>query len=213
MSKVEKFGLISGILGVIVDTIAIIGYISGLINFGTSQTQSSSNNEPPTIFVLSLAIIIIYSWIAISWALSKRTITTVINAKKKYSLDGVVSRTVFGVGLVITPMILGWFVIAQSGGSNSDEIRSTAIIYATQTAQVMEIPAVATRIAKTQEAGGQVVIQESVESLERDIERVDGITDPFIYIIAFPFFTFLTGLLVYGIIYQLLPIVHPEISN
>ena len=216
MSKLEKFGLFSGILGIIVDSVAIVGYISGLLNFQLPNAEISNKGEAPVLFILLLAIVIIYSWVSISWVLAKRTVVHLESAKKQYSLSKVVARTVLGIGLVIAPMILGWFVITFFDNQVADEspTRKRAIIYATQTAQVMEVPAYATRSVKTQEAGGEVVIQESVDALEQKIYRQELSSLPtgsFTFVFLFPISSIVLGFVVFGIVYQLLPIVYTEI--
>ncbi len=215
MSNLEKFGLFSGIMGVIVDATTIIGYLSGLINFG-SQDNTINKNQAPTLIIIIMAIIIIYSWLVIAWVLTKRRVTNLKSKSIKFDFDEVIRRSVTGVGLVMLPLIFGWFVVNRFStiGTPTTEIRNMAVVFATQTAQVFDNPIYATKVAATEMAGGNIVIPESVDAIEYELHHNGDFPRGFgTYVFLFPISSIALGSVVFGIINLLMPIIYDDIFD
>jgi hypothetical protein len=111
MSRLEKFGLITGAFGLIGDLIAFVGFIAGLINF--SHLDDSSAASATAVLLIVSALILIYGWLSISWILANQALNKIAYFVTDDSLKDNINRIVAGVGFVIAPLIAGWAYICS----------------------------------------------------------------------------------------------------
>lgn len=121
MNKIEKFALGSGIIGLVSDLIALTTFIGGL--WGTTSTNitqpfvdipeiksPTTVREIPLLFSIILILVIVYSWIAISWVLARGSLA----ARKSVTKDimtTTMQRTIIGVGILTLPVFTMWLAI------------------------------------------------------------------------------------------------------
>src|SRR5690242_19454796 len=121
MNRLEKFGLATGIIGLASDTIALTTFIGGF--WGRTATTvtmpykelpivsaTTTVREIPLVIATTLILTIIYSWLIISWVLSRRSFS-LRTEKNKAVVENITTRSITGLGIVIWPIFTMWLVI------------------------------------------------------------------------------------------------------
>lgn len=102
MSNLERFGLISGIIGLVVDLISLVTFVLG---YWQPATSNQTNGGMPAILIVVTGLLIFYGWVVISWALTRRKylIQKRRRQKKLFESSG---DAVLGVGIFVAPIYL-----------------------------------------------------------------------------------------------------------
>lgn len=136
MSKLEQFGLVTGILGLVADAIALIAFFGGLWN--TAPQGTSNNAGLPVLAQVIMVLVAIYGWFIIGLVLLRRRLAH--RADEPIVTTEMAGNAALGVGILVAPILIGLFVaIAQTNiESRTEELRENSIIHATQTAQAYQ---------------------------------------------------------------------------
>jgi hypothetical protein len=137
MNNLEKFGLWSGIIGLVADVIAILSFLAG----GWQPTAvDSGRGQMPFLFQAVFAFLIVYGWFSISWVLVRRAYLARKYTKQKFM--SAAFKIVFAVGLVILPLVVAWWVVIlmTDAAQQSAEIANRKIAQATQSALTTPTP-------------------------------------------------------------------------
>lgn len=207
MSNLERFGLISGIIGLVSDLIALTTFVLG---YWQPATSNQTNGGMPAILIVVTGLLIFYGWVVISWVLTRRKylIQKRRRQKKLFESSG---DAVLGVGIFVAPIYLLWIIaIAQSINDPTTAQLVHAKAEATSIAQLALTPYPTVEEGK---APPTPVILQSVEDIIAQ-EQVGEEAFGYIFVILFgSFFYLIIGTGVKGIIDSLIPIVYPEMER
>lgn len=106
LSLPEKIGLISGIIGLITDGIALITFIANV--WGVEIHKSPSPGIK--VFYITSGLIIFYGWLTLSWILARRGLNFIPLEQRRKNLNEIVQRDVIGIGLVLSPLYIVWLI-------------------------------------------------------------------------------------------------------
>ena len=113
LSHREKFFLISGVIGLIVDLIALITFITGLWNFNIRQ--DSTSETPSSIFFVITGLLMLYGWIVLTWTLTRRGINHI---SEKWERQKALTRAIFysslGLGVFLFPLFSFWLIAVST---------------------------------------------------------------------------------------------------
>lgn len=131
MNSLEKFGLVSGIIGLIADIIGLVSFLSGIWQ---PSSINSGIGEMPFIYQVMFAITILYGWLSISWFLLRRSFIA-----RKYKADKFISASFsisIATGIMLFPLIMAWWAVPMRADAAQQraQIEQTKIMQATQTA-------------------------------------------------------------------------------
>jgi len=111
MSKLEKFGLVTGIISLVADCIALLTFFSGIWN---PTSSNSTPGELPLIYRGILALTIVYGWLSTSWALARKSFLAREDKPEKKFLITTLSATI-GIGLIVLPFTMAWWAANAQG--------------------------------------------------------------------------------------------------
>lgn len=210
MSKIEQFGLISGIIGLVADLIGLTTFLLGM--WGLQQADNSGVSMSTLLKVLTM-FLMFYGWITISWFLARRSFVR-RNRRRKYDFGGTVSNTVVSVGLFVAPIYLLWLIALVAGTVDESNYREAAQIEATRVAVTMLTP------APTVEAGQPEptpIVPKSVDEIISQKRGADlSAVIPLGIFLGLPIaFGIYLGImaLIDGAITNLMPVVHPDMAH
>lgn len=128
MNKLERFGLFTGIIGLLSDTIALITFMAGFWGSPTKTavavpatthaagtTIEVTGYEIPLVIRAILIFFLIYSWAAISWVLVRRSFRLRKHRKPAIIAD-IVFRSVVGIGILVLPIFAMWTITYWQSG-------------------------------------------------------------------------------------------------
>ena len=104
MSGVEKFGLISGIIGLVADLIGLTTFVLGFWSF---QQPDTTGVAIPTIVKIVSAVVWLYGWAAISWFLIRRSFVQ-RNRPQEFDFESVATNVVTYIGAFVLPVFWLW---------------------------------------------------------------------------------------------------------
>ncbi len=121
MTRLEKFGLATGVIGLFADGIALATFLSGLWG---SQPSHSGGDEMPAILLIILAVTIVYGWLALCWFLVRKDFLARKGKRKqdKPEYTGVAFRAVVGIGILMAPLALAWWAAVSRGDISQQAI-------------------------------------------------------------------------------------------
>lgn len=160
MNNLEKFGLWSGIVGLLADVIAISAFLAG----GWQPTSlDDGRGEMSFLLQAIFAFLIIYGWFSISWVLVRRAYLA-----RKYTKQVFMAATfkiVFAVGLVVLPLVLAWWVVIlmADAAHQSAEIANRKIAQATQSALTTPTPVSTNSNGQTSPIANTRITEERVD--------------------------------------------------
>lgn len=122
LSNFEKFGLLSGIVGLLSDVIALSIFAVGLFGANSSGTIPPPLKGGEITFIVITGLILFYGWVALAWMaairrmnnLSKRTESfgeMAADFVKGSSSKEIKSGATFGVGCFLSPIVIIWLTI------------------------------------------------------------------------------------------------------
>jgi hypothetical protein len=137
MNHLEKFGLVSGIIGLVADIIGLVSFLSGIWK---PSAENLGTGEMPFIFLVIFAFTIIYGWFSISWVLIRKAYLA-----RKYNKKSFISasfKTAFAVGIMVFPLIIAWWVVIVRTDESRQyvEIQNRKAAEATQSALITPVP-------------------------------------------------------------------------
>ena len=98
MSNIEKFGLVTSVVGLVADIIALVTFFGGML--WQPVTSNPASGSIPPLFRILIGFTIIYGWAAISWILTRRRfLLTKKEIAKKKTFDQIVGSAITGIGL------------------------------------------------------------------------------------------------------------------
>jgi len=104
MSNIEKFHLLAGITGFIADIITLAGLGITLVN---DKQQSSSTASPINTL---LAFVAVYGWFSVCWFIVRAYYRRRPDeSQQKKKLGDVIASVVFGVAVLLQPLLLPIF--------------------------------------------------------------------------------------------------------
>jgi len=123
LSKLERFGLWTGVIGLISDTIALVTFFAGfwgtpsstavispVVNSeGQATIVTISTLEIPLVARTVLFLVLVYSWAIISWILARRSFRNRRIRSFEVVID-ILSRTVIGFGIIVLPIFAMWLI-------------------------------------------------------------------------------------------------------
>lgn len=124
LSGVEKFGVVSGMIGLVADAIALITFVTGFVSLDTGPTAASGT----TLFLIVTALLLLYGWFTLAWVLTKRGLGNIAKGQRWAALDDCSIRATVGVGLLIAPLALVWLVALSSVSSMEDFWSAVGVI-------------------------------------------------------------------------------------
>jgi hypothetical protein len=201
MSSLEKFGLIGGIIGLTVDTIAIVTYFAGLWQ---PLLSSTDKNMITTLLLALMGFVIFYAWFAIAWYILRSSFIK-RNKEENHSHDSQAFGAAFGMGLLVLPIYIAWVIALGTASLNSVEIDLIARAEATRTASVMLTP---TQVTGIETPIPTPIIQKSVQEIIRakETEELMG------YWLAGFIGFFALIVITWIVLVSLMPIVYPEMQ-
>jgi hypothetical protein len=104
MSKLERFGFISGIIGLIADLIGLTTFVLGFWSF---QQPDTSGLAIPTLVKIFSAIVWLYGWTAISWFLIRRSFVQ-RNRPQEFDFESIATNVVTNIGAFVLPVFWLW---------------------------------------------------------------------------------------------------------
>jgi hypothetical protein len=104
MSGVEKFGFISGIIGLIADLIGLTTFVLGFWSF---QQPDTTGVAIPTLVKILSAVVWLYGWAAISWFLIRRSFVQ-RNRPQDFNCESVTTNVVTYIGAFVLPIYWLW---------------------------------------------------------------------------------------------------------
>lgn len=131
----EKFGLISSIIGLIADCIALITFMIGLWGLGSSESIAPSKLD---LFFAVTALVLLYGWVALAWILARRGLSRLPEKKRgEEALGSFVARSTASVGILTFPLGAVWTVAATKAsifpesteGMEIGAVYMTGVIY------------------------------------------------------------------------------------
>ena len=135
LNKLEKFGLVSGIIGLIADFIGLVAFFS---SFGVQPSQQITIEGLSFVWKAITGFVIIYGWITISWVLSRRFYVQRRNIHAEPNHIATISfKTTMALGIVIFPLTIAW-IIAINQGALLEEKQLIAQIEKIQTTQTIQ---------------------------------------------------------------------------
>ena len=210
MSKIEQFGLISGIIGLVADLIGLTTFLLGM--WGLQQADNSGVSMSALFKVLT-AFLMFYGWITISWFLVRRSFV-MRNRRRKYDFGGTVSNTVISVGVFVAPIYLLWAIALISGPLDVSNYTEAAQREATRVAVTMLTP---TPTVEPGQREPTPIVPRSIDEIISERRSVDiGMTVFFSIIIGIPVggtFYMMVLYLIDGAITSLMPVVHPDMAH
>lgn len=203
MSKIEKFGLATGVIGLVADLIGLITFLAGFWQFSSDQ---STTTQMPFIFQALMGLSIFYGWFVISWVLVRRNF---VMRDTKHHVDLPTMSTVGGVGFLIFPIFVCWLVvIAQSLIVQSpSQIKEQAIIEATKLPQMALLPTITTQLGTPAPTPITIRTVEEIIAL-KESEQSINIFSFLIFFSALPYI--LIAVMMAGTLQELLPVIYPD---
>lgn len=108
LSRTEKFFLISGIIGLVADVIALVTFLTGLLNLDTHQ--GSANSFHLALFRWGTALLLVYTWFLLTWIIARRGLSILPEGRRRRLLEAKVLRGVIGSGVLLAPLAVLWWV-------------------------------------------------------------------------------------------------------
>ncbi len=121
LSKLEVFGLVTGVIGLIADTVGLVTFAAGIWGFANDKGSSAPSYA---LFITVTGLLLVYGWLALAWIITSRTLKRFPGPPAKSDLDDKATRSTVGIGLLLVPLAIIWFAIAFSG--NSVPLQSSA---------------------------------------------------------------------------------------
>lgn len=112
----DIFALFTGSIGLTVDGIALISLIFAVVNVTGNDAEINSQALPTFAILILFALILIYSWFALSWYLSRRY----FNNTKSINDDDIAS-IVFATGGLTIPIWWMWVFFLNLSADQSIE--------------------------------------------------------------------------------------------
>lgn len=116
MSKFEKINIVFGIIGLLADLVAILTFAAGIFSFKDLASNPPVNGfqfSHATFLVLS-GFLLIYGWIVLSWWLSVSSVLKTLDVKRKTAKklpEQYAFKSVTSVGIILSPIVLGWLYL------------------------------------------------------------------------------------------------------
>jgi hypothetical protein len=131
MNSIEKFGLISGIIGLVADIVGLVSFLAGIWQ---PTSVNSGIGEMPFVYQVIFAITILYGWFSISWILLRKSFVT--RKHKKDKLISVSMSISIATGVLLFPLIMAWWAVPMKADAAQQrtEIEKNKITQATQAA-------------------------------------------------------------------------------
>jgi hypothetical protein len=108
LSGLEKFGLISSIIGLIADCVALITFMVGLWSLGSSESIAPSKLG---LFFAVTALVLLYGWVALAWIFARLGLSRLPEKKRGAKvLDNFIARSTASIGILIFPLGVIWTV-------------------------------------------------------------------------------------------------------
>lgn len=210
MSKIEQFGLISGVIGLVADLIGLTTFLLGM--WGLQQADNSEVSMSALFKVLTM-FLMFYGWITISWFLVRRSFVR-RNRRRKYDFGGTVSNTVVSVGLFVAPIYLLWAIALIAGTVDTNNYREAAQREATQVAITILAPVPTVEPGQPQPTP---IVPKSVDEIISEKRAPDIFGVFFLGImLGIPLGVtayIMIGVLIDGAITSLMPVVHPDMAH
>lgn len=181
MSKLEQFGLATGIIGLLSDAIALTGFFIGFWKPETSSEQGTVSTM--SIFFVLTIFAMFYGWLIISWTLTRRAYVH-RNKRKKFFIDRAVSGIIFTVGIFILPIFIAWFSIWATTPKPLSDYQEEAQAQATLVALLILTPTV---VPESNTITPTPIVQKPVEIIIREKQKSDAasISFNFIWLLMF----------------------------
>jgi hypothetical protein len=184
LSKIEVFGLVTGIVGLVADAIGLITFAAGVWGFTRDEGSGASGDG---LFVIVTGLLLFYGWFVLAWIITVRNLKRYSLPPLKDNIKSAGACATIGVGLLLTPLAFIWLSIAFLGNSAlSSEVLPTTIA-------VTSTPLV-----------NQTSIHSTSTSISEAIDSAFCIG--FVVIILYPF----VGMGVFGCMAFLMPLVYDD---
>ncbi len=199
MSKLEKFALATGIIGLTVDVIGLTTFLAGIWN---PESMNSTSSELPVIYQVIFGLTTIYGWLSISWILVRRAFVNRESTKKDF--PNTVLRVAIGVGILVLPLAMAWWTAVAQGdiAQQKAEIEQRQILRVTQTAQAILTP---------------VATNSTEVATPTLVPRGGGVGEDYVdigpYLFCSPVMHIVLGIGVYLVLSLLMPIVYPDMPE
>ena len=185
LSKLEVFGLVTGVIGLIADTVGLVTFAAGIWGFANGKDSSALGYA---LFIMITGLLLVYGWLVLAWIITSRTLKRLPEPPVKSDLDDKATRSTAGIGLLLAPLAIIWFAITFTG--NSAPLQSSTI----------PMPTVVTPAPSADQATTSPTPTSLTSSETEAIAFGVSLTMVFVY----P----LVGMGVYGCIYLLMPLVY-----
>lgn len=122
MSKIERFSLLTAIIGLVADVI-------GISTFLAAVWATSSLNVPSSgimvLFHIASPFLFLYAWFSICWFTVRRSFLR--RNDNQWLLSDTTYRTVLGTGLLLSPLLMVWWT-SMSASSAPSTVESLSMI-------------------------------------------------------------------------------------
>jgi hypothetical protein len=115
LSKLEKFGLWTGIVGLAADLVSLSTFAAGFWDLGPGGGFPPNSHS---FLIVITGILMLYAWFVIAWAFARRRLGHLSKEDRLETFDRVAFTSSAGVGLLIIPLIWVWSFITASGTIN-----------------------------------------------------------------------------------------------
>lgn len=209
MTGLEKFGLISGITGLVADGIALVTFFLG---FWHPQLTINENILPP-IAQWVIAITLVYGWFVISLVLALRTLkikARMIEPKEVSNsvVSSIVSNSIISIGFLIVPIYLGlvFSLIDNANLRSYDNWYNLQVAKATRNAIEVLTPVPTVSNGRT---GPYIPEEKSFEEFMAGAKVDRDLTYGTLVVFSLALYA-LIGLGIAGTINALLPLLYPD---
>ncbi|MBE0670633.1 MAG: hypothetical protein IH588_08605 [Anaerolineales bacterium] len=101
MSKLDKFNLVTAIIGLVADIIGISVFLTAI---NTTSSPTKYDGRTASFIQFASIFLFLYGWLAISWIMIRRSFLK--NSNPKWGLADTAYRTILGIGLLLLPLIV-----------------------------------------------------------------------------------------------------------
>lgn len=122
MRGFEKFGLISGIVGLVADLIALGAFLIGFFSFG--EVKGTLPSKP--LFLIVTALLLLYGWLSLAWVFARHGLSNMEPAKRRKALGDVISKAAGGIGLLLFPLDTLWLIAVSTLGDDPIRVADMA---------------------------------------------------------------------------------------
>lgn len=194
LSRLEIFGLVTGVIGLVADTIGLVTFLAGTWGFDNGD---GATMPVYVMFIITTGLLVVYGWLILAWIVTSRTLKRFSEGPDRGDLEEKSARSTAGIGLALIPLAIIWSITAFSANGTSTQPSTFATPKATvvtpDEVDSLSSPTPDSPVSPQQGAGSGVVVAESI---------------------FFTFFLFpLVGLGIFGCLNLLMPLVYGDLIS